>query len=206
MLIFRRLFSNKRSLVLLALGSVVFANAAQAQAMVYSTNTGTIPGTAIEYTVTLEDDVTSRLAIRFVMRNNSDKPYFIARGAFDVPGQMSVFFSTDDTPIISSTGDWASELLPGGVVMGNLPLLPGKTINEIFPIGVYYDKIYKKRRESNVYVYWGVTMSSSSDDAQQAELEERPMRPVQHETLPRIGGMLTLPKNENGATVYNRRR
>lgn len=168
--------------------------ALSARASIYSTNTGTVPGTAIQYTVTLEDDVTSRMAIRFRLKNTSSRPYFIQRAAFDVPGSLAVFFSTDDAPIASSSGEWTSDALPSGSVMGNLPLLPGKTIDEIFAIGVYYDKIYKKRRDSNIYVYWGITMPSSNDDAEQAELEKRPLRPIQEEILPRIGGMLTLPK------------
>lgn len=175
--------------------ALVCASCAQiARATVYSTNTGTVPNTGIQYTVTLEDDVTSRMAIRFKLKNTSAKPYFIDRAAFDVPGNLSVFFSTDDTPIVTSTGDWASDRLPSGTVMGNLPLLPGKTLEEIFPIGVYYDKIYKKRRESNIYIYWGITMPSCNDDAEHAEHENRPLRALTHEILPRVGGMLTLPK------------
>lgn len=163
---------------------------------VFSTNAGKIPGTEIAYTVTLEENVTSTIAIRFKLTNNSAKEYYLHRSAFDVPGSMAVFFSTDDTPIISSTAEWASDSLPSGAVMGVLPLRPGKSIEEVVPVGFYYDKIYKKRRLSDIYVYWGVTIPSNSDDAEEAQLEGREVRPITQETLPRIGGMLTLPRKE----------
>ena len=186
------LFRKFRPGFLLAACAVFCAPAGRA--MIYSTNSGMVPNTGIHYTATLETDANERLAIRIHLKNNSDKPYYIARSAFDVPGNLAVFFSTDDTPLVSSTGEWASSISSCGSVTGCLDLLPGKTADEIFPVGFYYDKIYKKRHQSNIYVYWGITMRSASDDPEVAARENRPLRPITNEVLPRIGGMLSLPK------------
>ncbi|MDR1011240.1 MAG: hypothetical protein LBM04_08995 [Opitutaceae bacterium] len=183
---------GKLHIILLAFAGV-FCHAARAT--LYSTNTGSVPNTGIHYTVTLEDDVTSRMAIRFRLTNKSGKTYYIHRSAFDVPGNLAVFFSTDDTPVITSTDEWVSDMQFSGAVIGTLQLRPGKTLDEIFPIGFYYNKIYKRRQQSAIYVYWGVTMKSSSDDIEHAQLENRDVvTPITEKTFPRIGGMLTLPR------------
>lgn len=186
------IFSTLRIITLLAAAGLGCAQTGRAA--VYSTNTGVVPGADIHYTVTIEDDKVGRMGIRFRLKNNSDKPHYLQRSAFDVPGGMSVFFSTEETPVVSSTADWVSDVSSSGTVMGSLPLLPGATLDEIFPIGFYYDKIYKRRLESNVYIYWGVTMTSASDDAELAAWENRTAGPITREVLPRIGGMLMLPK------------
>lgn len=159
-------------------------------ATVFSTNTGSITNTGIQYTVTLEDDDVGRFAMRFQFKNNSGKTYYIPKKTFDVPGYLAVFFSTDQAPVASNNAEWATGTSFAGDIPGNFTLAPGKSFDEIFPVAVYYDKIYRKRQASNVYIYWGLTVPSRNDDKEDSADD----KPESKQLLPRIGGMLTLPK------------
>lgn len=186
---FRHYFAKRVALAVFS----AFCAAHAARAAVISTNTGLIPNTSIQYTVTLESDESTRLGIRFHFKNNTGRTYYVPRKTFDIPGYLAVFFSTDESPVDSSNAEWLTQASFSGEIPGNFVLEPGKTIDEIFPVGAYYEKIYKKRVVSNVYIYWGLTLPVKNDDTEDSDDGKTRSKQL----FPRVGGMLTLPKNAN---------
>jgi thiol-disulfide isomerase/thioredoxin len=126
-----------------------------------------------------------------------------------MPGNAAVFFSTDRTKLITSSVDWLNIARPLGRLkstFGVKSLTPGESAEINIPLGLFYNKIYEKVEKENVYVYWGVTVEIVDEAAARARdekiriawnagkkaPEEDELSPVI--SLPRIGGMLTLPK------------
>jgi hypothetical protein len=158
-----------------------------------SANSGNIPDTTIQYTATL--DIGKRgLQMKFTFLNESEKEYHLWEPSIGIPGYTSLFFSTDKTPMISSNNDWASEYIPGGEPrLMTHTIKSGSSVEIWLPIGVFYDKIYRKAMEDNVYIYWGVTMMVANYNSSFIKKGEIPPK-LAYTPLPRIGGMLTLPK------------
>jgi len=165
-----------KKLMIIKLLSCMFGlNFLEAQPI--STNSGTIPNSELRYSVSLES-VNKRLKLKFAITNDSTKSCNLLLSSFAIPGHTALFFSTDKTELDSKNDDWLNELIPaynlGG--FGSAPLAVGATKEIWIPLGDVYGKIYEKMKEHNVYVYWGVTVY------------------IDQQALPRIGGMLTLPK------------
>ena len=70
--------------------------------------------------------------------------------------------------------------------LGFQSIKPGDSAEVIIRIGALYGKIYDKMERHDVYVHWGASIEMATET-----LEERTLK---HTKLPRIGGMLTLPK------------
>ena len=161
-----------------------------------STNIGTIPNSELRYSVSLEFEKNKWLNLKFVITNDSKQSCNLNLSSFSIPGDTALFFSTDNSRLDSSNKDWLSEyIIPsnhGG--LGTKYLAPGTSAVIQIPLGDVYGRIYEKMKGNNVYVYWGVTVSLANDSAQQARVEKRRMVPINYTSLPRIGGMLTLPK------------
>ncbi|WP_342750708.1 hypothetical protein OH491_12135 [Termitidicoccus mucosus] len=158
-----------------------------------SANSGSIPDTAIRYTVTLEPRA-GGLQMKFIFVNDSEKEYHLWEPSIGIPGYTSLFFSTDKTPMISSNKDWASEYVPnGGSRLMTHTIKSGSSVEIWLPIGVFYDKIYKKIKEDNVYIYWGLSVMVANYNSSSIKKGETPPK-LTYTSLPRIGGMLTLPR------------
>jgi len=166
-------------------------------ATVVSSNTGEIPSTCIQYVVTLEKNDGQKLHINFVFKNRSKKTIIMSRASIDIPGYMSVFFSTDKTGLIQNNKTWSSDAIPTvtryrGFSMKEVK--PDESLEVSFPLGVWYNKIYDKIKEANVYVYWGLTLNVLDDGSFPKEYERVTIGKVTAVSLPRIGGMLSIHK------------
>jgi hypothetical protein len=148
------------------------------KAMIISSNSGVVADSEIQYNMSLEM-VGNRLIMRLVITNKAKDPIYLNTGPLSIPGFTTLFFSTDKLSLESKLSEWRTlSLIPIGTPAHKITKVePEKSIEAVLEVGEFYDKIYTKMKTDNVYIYWGVTLESSS-----------------FRRLPRIGGMLTLPK------------
>jgi hypothetical protein len=158
-----------------------------------STNAGIIPGTPIRYVVTLEPR-NGHLQMKFAFTNDAEKAYHLWEPSVHVPGSAAIFCSTDITPIPSDQSDWVTTepLASVGPSMFIHTIKSGASVEMWLPLGLIYNKIYKRVEKDNVYVYWGLTMRTANRNGPPEKGENKTK--LTFAPLPRIGGMLTLPK------------
>jgi hypothetical protein len=158
-----------------------------------STNSGVVPDTPIRYVVTLEPR-TGDLQMKFTFTNDSEEEYHLWEPSLHVPGSTAIFFSTDITPIAPDQSDWvtAEPLGPTEPPMFTHTIKSGASVEMWLPLGLIYNKIYKRVSKDNIYIYWGLTMRIANRNGPPEKGEKRTK--LTFTPLPRIGGMLTLSK------------
>jgi molybdopterin-binding protein len=160
------------------------------KAVIISSNSGFVPNSEIQYNTFLEV-VNTKLVIKFIITNKSVNALQLNMTSLSIPGNTALFFSTDKASLDSNNDEWCSDLIVGGSTGGRGVKIieSGKSTEAVLQVGDFYEKIYKKMETSNVYIYWGVT------------LEVVGVGKTPYEPLPRIGGMLTLPKGTRVVSI-----